>query len=178
MGEEVMMFWVGLFIASIVYYFIWGKKTSSIRYTPKGNAYITDGSGYAYPGMSNEPTKVKRNGSGFLNFILISFLMGTLAYGLLGDIHKGLSGFKYVFFLGIGALLFLIYYAVSKARREYLSMPTTHEYAKDSPSCKTSHGYSCNQCGSRSIRNWGVDGANDTNRVFICNHCGTHLYRN
>lgn len=60
----------------------------------------------------------------------------------------------------------------------YRKMITSGDYAKKYPQNKTQSGYSCNRCGSRSIRNWGVDGATDTNRVFICNHCNAHLYRN
>jgi hypothetical protein len=180
------MFWVGLFVASIVYYFIWGIKKSSVRYTPNGNAYITDGSGYTYPGVSKKPKENQQTNSGeFVKSIVISFVIVILLYGLLGDVQDGLAGVEYLFFLEIWAVIGTMCYVVYRIRRKsseeqkaYLSMPTASSYAQDFPSCKTSNGYRCNQCGSRSIRNWGVNGANDPDRVFICNHCGVRLYRN
>jgi hypothetical protein len=177
-GEEVMMFWIGLFVASIVYYFIWGKKKSSVRYTPNGNAYVTDGSGYTYPGVLDEPEVKKASDTGFLDFIkfiLISTIVGILAYVFFGNIKDGLWNINYVFFLGFVVIVVLIFYTGFKSSKNYLSMLTAGEYTKNYPSCKTAHGYSCCNCGSRSIRNWGVDSATDTKRVFICNHCNAHL---
>lgn len=176
-----MMFWIGLFVASIVYYFIWGKKESNVRYTPNGNAYITDGSGYTYPGISNEPEEDESSGTGFLDFmkfILISIIVGTIAYAFFGNMKYGLWNFNYLVFLGLGMLIVWIFNSVSKANKDYLAMPSPQQYAKEYPNCKTLSGYSCNRCGSRSIRNWGVDCATDTKRIFICNHCNAHLYRN
>lgn len=176
-----MMFWIGLFVASIVYYFIWGRKKSSVRYTPNGNAYVTDGSGYTYPVTSNEPEEDQSSGTGFLDFIkfiLISTIAGTLAYIFFGNIKEGLWTFNYVLFIGLGMLMVWIANSISQAQNDYLTMLTPEEYAKENPGCKTAHGYSCNQCGSRSIRNWGLHNSLSSSRVFICNHCNAHLYRN
>lgn len=63
-------------------------------------------------------------------------------------------------------------------RKEYLKIPTVYEYASKNPNHKAGQGHSCNRCGSRSIRNWGWTSANDSDRIFICNHCGEFLYRN
>ena len=62
--------------------------------------------------------------------------------------------------------------------RWYKSIPTSSEYANKHLQGKKGNGFQCSKCGSRSIRNWGRGGANDSERLFICNHCGTTLYRN
>lgn len=38
-------------------------------------------------------------------------------------------------------------------------------------------GISCLQCGTRSIRQHGVDSRHDPRRVHICNQCNSTLYR-
>lgn len=181
-----MMFWIGLFVASIVYYFIWGNKKSSVRYTPNGNAYVTDGSGYIYPVTSKqqEQTDIPSN-TGFsrlIKSILLIFCMAIALYVLLGDLPKELLENKYAVhlfqFLCLGFIVVVGYQLISWDKKIYLSMPTSKQYERDYPSCKTSDGFSCKSCGSRSIRNWGENNAKDSNRLFICNHCGTHLYRN
>lgn len=58
------------------------------------------------------------------------------------------------------------------------AMPTLHMYLSANPQCQTSRGIKCSACNSGSIKNWGLTEANDKDRVFICNHCGTNLYRN
>ena len=176
-----MGFWATVVVTSIVYSLVRGKKKSSVRYTPNGNAYVTDGSGYTYPVVSKEKEVEKPKSTGFLDvmkFILISFTVGTLAYVFFGDIKNGFWNSNYGLFLVLGVIVVSLYCALALDRQAYLAKPTVQQYAKEHPSSKTQSGYSCNQCGSRSIRNWGVDGATDMNRVFICNHCGTHLYRN
>ncbi len=54
---------------------------------------------------------------------------------------------------------------------------TIEEYAKQHPESKTRNGMTCAFCGSRSIRNWGLDNANSVKRLHQCNHCGKTLYR-
>lgn len=179
MGEEIMMVMGGIVMAAMVYYFILGKKKSSVRYTPNGNAYVTDGSGYTYAGMSDEPKTAKLSGTAILNYIFASFMAVILLFAFVVDVKNGKSGMGYILILVGGIVVFIAYHAASQAQSDYLAMLTPEEYAKKYPSCKTAHGYSCYNCGSRSIRNWGVYSANDyLNRSFICNHCNTHLYRN
>lgn len=58
------------------------------------------------------------------------------------------------------------------------SLPRVNDYLTTNPHCRTPRGLKCVACNSSSIKNWGLTGANDDDRVFICNHCGTNLYRN
>jgi DNA-directed RNA polymerase subunit RPC12/RpoP len=81
----------------------------------------------------------------------------------------------------VGIIGLTIYLAQLNAQQElnnYYSKPTSHEYGLKNPQNKSNYGYSCRHCGSRSIRNWGLYSVDDSKRVFICNHCGAHLYRN
>ena len=73
------------------------------------------------------------------------------------------------FFIGIVVLI------VRHLR--WLSVPTLRQYLQENPSCKTPNGIRCNVCNANSIRNWGLNSADSSLRVFICNHCGTRLYR-
>lgn len=61
--------------------------------------------------------------------------------------------------------------------RFWRSLPTLDEYLEEHPECNTGKGISCCTCGSRSIRNWGIAGADDWRRSFVCNHCGNYLHR-
>lgn len=81
-------------------------------------------------------------------------------------------------FVGLITLMAAVIIFKIISNLDYRNMITSGDYAKKYPHNKLQSGYSCNQCGSRSIRNWGVDGATDMKRVFICNHCNAHLYRN
>lgn len=56
-------------------------------------------------------------------------------------------------------------------------IPTLNQYVFHNPECKTNRGIKCRNCNSMSIKNWGQKNANDNRRIFICNHCGNHLYR-
>ena len=56
-------------------------------------------------------------------------------------------------------------------------MPILDEYLKNNPQCKTNHGIKCIKCNASSIKNWGESDVDDIHRIFICNHCGTSLYR-
>lgn len=87
---------------------------------------------------------------------------------------------------GIGALIFIlllpiiIYYANKNQKKkleDYEKIPTLEEYTTQNPECKIKNGFKCNNCGSRSIKNWGVDSFNDKKRSHICNQCSTTLYR-
>jgi predicted RNA-binding Zn-ribbon protein involved in translation (DUF1610 family) len=75
----------------------------------------------------------------------------------------------------------MIPYGIISTRRSnrwYKSLPTSSEYSNKYLKDKKGSGFQCRQCGSKSIRNWGRAGAQDSERIFICNHCGSHLYRN
>lgn len=77
----------------------------------------------------------------------------------------------------IATFYFIISSSISSMNSDWLSHPTMEKYVTDNPECKTSQGLKCAKCGAKSIKNWGVHGANDSRRLFICNHCGTKLYR-
>lgn len=62
-------------------------------------------------------------------------------------------------------------------RRKWLLLPTLEQYLQLNPECKTGTGIRCRVCGGGSLRNWGLDNAEDTDRTFICNGCGEKLYR-
>lgn len=64
-----------------------------------------------------------------------------------------------------------------RAYRTWKSLPTLEQYLIAHPDCRTNRGIKCSQCGSSSIKNWGVDHADDGRRKHICNHCNTTLYR-
>lgn len=86
----------------------------------------------------------------------------------------------------LGLLIFGVFIAVyvrnkkekEKEDKQYRTLPTYNEYASSNYNHSGGGGQSCRNCGSRSIRNWGRLYADDNERIFICNHCGTHLYRN
>lgn len=84
----------------------------------------------------------------------------------------------------IVVVIFLVWIAYTiklsheKANDSWKSIQTMQEYAAEYVDCKTKNGFKCCSCGSSSIKNWGVNSANDPRRVFICNHCGVTLYRN
>ena len=82
-----------------------------------------------------------------------------------------------ILLVGLGILLIYRVYSIFR-NDHYSDMPTFDEYVKALPHCLTSNGVKCRTCGSKSIRNWGRESANDSQRLFICNHCNTTLYRN
>lgn len=57
------------------------------------------------------------------------------------------------------------------------SFPTLDEYLQAQGSKRPAQGVTCIYCGSRSIKNWGVRGADDRLRLHICNNCGNTLFR-
>jgi hypothetical protein len=81
----------------------------------------------------------------------------------------------WVIFIGIWVIG--IASAIFRLLRFY-SLPTIKSYLRDNPSCKTGSGVSCCNCGSKSIRLWGLTSPESSLKLFLCNHCGSRLYRN
>ncbi len=61
--------------------------------------------------------------------------------------------------------------------RKYKKIPDLNLYLTENKDCETNQGIKCKHCNSRSIRNFGLRNANDTDRLHICNSCGKTLYR-
>jgi len=80
--------------------------------------------------------------------------------------------------LGIAALIFIFVMPHVWEERNWRALQTVKQYLGSNPACKTNNGIRCKQCNSSSIRNFGKDGVVSLKRTFVCNHCGTHLYRN
>ena len=101
---------------------------------------------------------------------------------LLGIINGIYYGQKYpIEAVGIVAVVLITIVSIRntiRSNRNYRSLPSVSEYKAKYGSQIKGGGLVCSHCGSRSIRNWGRASANDSERIFICNHCGTTLYRN
>lgn len=74
------------------------------------------------------------------------------------------------------AITFIVFVFVLEYKK-WKSIPTIKDYLARHPECKTGQGIKCVNCGSKSIKNWGLKSSNDQRRLFICNHCGANLYR-
>ena len=81
------------------------------------------------------------------------------------------------FALFCAAIIFFVAYGLIRQHLRWRASPTIDQYLSEHPACKTSNGVRCAKCGSGSIKNWGVSNPSDSRRLFICNHCGEHLYR-
>ncbi|MGV8400904.1 hypothetical protein ACV33W_16940 [Pseudomonas aeruginosa] len=83
--------------------------------------------------------------------------------------------------LGVLAVIFLyIRYRIrlgQEEERRLKAIPTLKQYLEQYPECKTARGIKCYRCDAGSIRNWGHENGQDPRRRFVCNHCGTTLYR-
>ena len=83
--------------------------------------------------------------------------------------------------LGLG----LVYWAErlkqqerDRIHRGWLGLPVVDKYNQRNPLSRSSrNGSTCCDCGSRSIRNFGLAARNDQRRVHTCNHCNANLYR-
>lgn len=65
-----------------------------------------------------------------------------------------------------------------RTHRNWLRIPEVHDYMESNPnSGGRRQGISCCHCGSRSIRQPGVDSRYDHRRIHICNLCNSTLYR-
>ncbi|MBB5187104.1 hypothetical protein HNQ57_001367 [Zhongshania antarctica] len=75
--------------------------------------------------------------------------------------------------------IFLTYILITRSRinSKWKKAPILSDYMLKHPDCKTSNGLKCAQCGSISIKNWGLLAHNDKRRILSFNHCGTELYR-
>ncbi|ABV86474.1 hypothetical protein Spea_1147 [Shewanella pealeana ATCC 700345] len=56
-------------------------------------------------------------------------------------------------------------------------LPHISDYRKQHPDLFDGKGIKCANCGSRSIRAWGLRSREDEQAIHTCNHCGTKLYR-
>ena len=77
-------------------------------------------------------------------------------------------------FILLGLVMFYL------VRRSYLrkkKYPALDEYLKKNPDANRGAGIACINCGSKSIRSWGVNGRDDRKRLYNCNSCGADLYR-
>lgn len=82
-----------------------------------------------------------------------------------------------IFLIAIGITVLAVIYKRLTQASEFELMCTLQGYLKANPECQTDRGIKCRYCNSNSIKNWGRIRADDTDRVFICNHCGESLYR-
>jgi len=82
-----------------------------------------------------------------------------------------------VFLVCLYFLLRHVYLIITESWRVEQSTLTLEQYLKKYPQCGTDRGIRCAACNASSIKNWGFKGANDSRRLFICNHCNTRLYR-
>lgn len=83
-----------------------------------------------------------------------------------------------VFFLGFfGFIIGSLVSAIRSNKKRWNSIPSIEEYKLKHPDCITNRGMKCVVCNSTSIKNLGFGNAESTNRIFICNHCGTQLYK-
>ncbi len=83
------------------------------------------------------------------------------------------------FVLCLVILLLTIIAIVFRQFALWRRLPIVDEYIKKHPQALINNKYlSCCYCGSSNIKNWGLFGASDLYRVFVCNYCGNILYRN
>jgi len=81
---------------------------------------------------------------------------------------------------GIAVAAFLYYtffYSHLKIHLNWNKLPTVDEYVEQNSTNKEKSGFSCSKCKNKSIKNWGVNTANDKRRIHICNHCNSKLYK-
>lgn len=65
-----------------------------------------------------------------------------------------------------------------RTHRNWLRIPEVDQYMKNNlKNGERLQGISCCHCGSRSIRQPGVDNRYDRRRIHICNQCNGTLYR-
>ena len=101
---------------------------------------------------------------------------------LLGIINGIYYGQKYPMevlgIVGVALVTIVSIRNTVRSNKIYRSLPSVSEYKAKHTSKLKGEGLMCANCGSKSIRNWGRSSAYDTERVFICNHCNSSLYRN
>lgn len=83
---------------------------------------------------------------------------------------------NYIFILVVPSLMLWIVYRAWIAAKDFQKMPTFREYVKNFPGLG-GKGAKCYKCNSTHLRNLGVTGINDTDRIVRCGHCDTVLYR-
>lgn len=66
----------------------------------------------------------------------------------------------------------------NRIHRGWLGLPVVDKYNdRNQLSRSGRNGSACCYCGSRSIRQFGLEARNDQRRVHSCNHCNANLYR-
>lgn len=78
----------------------------------------------------------------------------------------------------VAAALSVPFFTSTLMHFRWRSLPRMSDYLAANPQCRTPRGIKCVVCSSGSIKNRGLAKASDVDRVFVCNHCGTRLYRN
>ncbi|WP_017445436.1 hypothetical protein [Gayadomonas joobiniege] len=59
----------------------------------------------------------------------------------------------------------------------YRNIDNFYSYCQKNKNVVTADQISCRDCGSESIKEWGLTRRNDNKRVYSCNCCGRILYR-
>lgn len=80
---------------------------------------------------------------------------------------------KLVFFCVIAALVVYFFWEGKKSQS---ALPSFDEY-KAVHKQEGHPGATCYKCNSKNMRNLGVNGMHDDNRVVRCGHCDTALYQ-
>lgn len=93
------------------------------------------------------------------------------------DFKNSQTNFNLMFGVVVVFILSVWVFVLIKRNDVKKQLPSVEEYLNTNPQCKNDNGISCNQCGSRSIKNWGYGSANDTLRIHLCNSCGKKLYK-
>lgn len=83
--------------------------------------------------------------------------------------------------LGLG----LVYWSVhlkqqelDRVHRGWLRLPVVDKYNERNQLNRSGrNGSVCCYCGSRSIRQFGLEARNDQRRIHSCNHCNANLYQ-
>lgn len=82
-----------------------------------------------------------------------------------------------IFWLAVAGILTINILVLVFNLLRYYSLPSIKNYLRNNPDCKTESGLKCCYCNSKSIKLWGWKSPESWLKVFICNHCGTRLYR-
>ena len=85
--------------------------------------------------------------------------------------------FMELVFFSITIMVLFFIFIVYITKTTWRATTTIDEYKKNNPDCVTDKGMKCKICNSESITSIGYGSVFATERISICNHCGTRLYR-